>query len=132
MMIKLKALGLSVILFSYFILFSHCTADQLPEPQALDDCDDPTINYQDDIAPIIDNSCAYSGCHLGSAPGIFDTYEGLAGVLDNGRFMERAITLKDDPNLGMPPDYAPSDRPKNLTEEELQLIQCWLEAGYPK
>lgn len=130
-MIKLKTIGLFAIIFSYFLLFSQCTADQLPEPQALTNCDDLSLNYQNNIAPIIENSCAYNGCHLGTAPGIFESYEGLLGVLDKGWFMERVITLKDDPNLGMPPNYAPAERPKDLTEEELQLIRCWVEAGYP-
>ena len=124
--------GFSVIAITFCLSFSHCTADQLPEPQPVAGCDDATLSYSSTIAGIIENSCAYSGCHLDSAPGTYDSYQGLFGILNSGSFRERVITLRDDPNLGMPPDNAPLDRPKNLTTEELQLIQCWLEAGYPE
>ena len=132
MKINLRPIGPPIIIFILCLLFSQCTADQLPELQPLEGCDDPMITYEPDIIGIIENSCAYSGCHLDSAPGTYDSYDGLLTVLNNGSFMERVITLKDDSNLGMPPDYAPTDRSKNLTSEELQLIQCWLEAGYPQ
>jgi hypothetical protein len=32
----------------------------------------------------------------------------------------------------MPPDYAPEGRAKDLTDDELITITCWLEAGHPK
>ena len=85
------------------------------------------------IKAIIDNSCAYSGCHLdGSAPGVYTTYSGVASVVESGRFREKVVSLRDDPNLGMPPDFAPEGRPKDLTQFELELIQCWLENNYPE
>jgi hypothetical protein len=132
MQIQCKAFRLPISIFICCLLFSHCTADQLPEPQPLEGCEDLMITYESAIISIIENSCAYSGCHLDSAPGTYDDYEGLLGILNNGSFMERVITLRDDPNLGMPPDYAPIDRPRNLTTEEIQIIRCWLEAGYPQ
>lgn len=121
-----------VIALSFCLSFSRCTADQLPEPQPVVGCEDFTISYSSNIIGIIENSCAYSGCHLDSAPGTYDSYQGLLGNLNNGSFRERVITLKDDPFLGMPPDNAPDGHPHNLTAEEIQLIQCWLEAGYPE
>lgn len=129
---RFHSIGPTICLLASCLFLLRCTADQLPEPQPLQGCDDPTISYSSSIVDIIENSCAYSGCHLDSAPGTYVSYQGLIGNLNNGRFMERVITLKDDPNLGMPPDFAPDDRPQNLTAEELQLIRCWLEAGYPE
>jgi hypothetical protein len=32
----------------------------------------------------------------------------------------------------MPPDYAPEGRPRDLTQEQLDLIECWLDSGYPE
>lgn len=132
MNINLQIIGPTALLFVFGLLLPRCTADQLPEPQPAAGCDDATLSYSSTIAGIIENSCAYSGCHLDSAPGTYDSYQGLLGILNSGSFRERVVTLRDDPNLGMPPDNAPLDRPKNLTTEELQLIQCWLEAGYPE
>ncbi|MEL7123194.1 MAG: hypothetical protein AAFO07_27340 [Bacteroidota bacterium] len=115
-------------------LLTYCTNDELPapDPAASDECDNISATYDTNIKPIIDNSCAYSGCHLGSAPGRYDTYEGMLPNLQNGLILQRVITLRDDPNVGMPPNYAPSNRPQDLSDEDFQLIKCWLENGFPK
>lgn len=113
------------------LVFAACTRDALPEPVEAT-CDGEVPTYVADVEIIIENTCAYSGCHLGGAPGIYNTYEGLLGDLQSGSFRERVLTLREDPNLGMPPDYSPADRPQDLTEAELLTITCWLEAGFPK
>ncbi|MBC6995785.1 hypothetical protein QWY85_17780 [Neolewinella lacunae] len=112
------------------LVFAACTRDALPEPTAAN-CEGEVPTYAADVEVIIENTCAYSGCHLGGAPGIYNSYEGLLNDLQDGSFRERVITLREDPNLGMPPDYSPADRPRNLTEAELLIISCWLEAGFP-
>ena len=127
---------LTIRSFPFFLiplfLFSYCTSDELPEPQGIQGCENLNLSYEADIRIIIENSCAYSGCHLDSAPGDYSGYDGLKGALGQGSFLQRVVTLRNDPNLGMPPDYAPADRPRNLTDEELQILQCWIEAGYPE
>lgn len=110
---------------------SSCTADELPEPLT-SDCQGLVPNYVQDIVPILEASCAYSGCHLGGAPGIYDSYNNLLPDLESGRFRNRVIEMRNDPVLGMPPNYSPEGRPKMLTEDELLLISCWLEAGFPE
>lgn len=118
--------------FAFAVLFSgSCTTDTLPEPTPTP-CDNVMPTYTTNIRPIIEESCSYSGCHLGGAPGLYDNYGGLLADLESGLFRQRVLLRKDDPNVGMPPDYAPEDRPKDLTDEELILIECWLEAGYPE
>ena len=110
-----------------------CVNDQLPEPALPESCMDSIPTYEGSIKAIIDNTCAYSGCHLdGSAPGVYANYEGLRIVLESGRFKERVIGLRGDPNQGMPPSFAPDGRPKELTEMELELLQCWLENDFPE
>lgn len=101
----------------------------MPEPSL---CEGISPTYEVEIRPIIEASCAYSGCHLGGAPGLYNSYEGLLANLNDGTFRQRVISQKDDPNVGMPPNYAPSDRPQDLTAEELNLIECWLDAGFPR
>jgi hypothetical protein len=121
------------LVFLVLLCCSACTNDQLPEPAPVEGCETIMPTYDDDIKPIIDNSCAYSGCHLdGSAPGIYIDYEGLLPILESGFFRSRVIFDKDDPNIGMPPNYAPNDRPQDLTQEELDLITCWLDNGFPE
>ena len=110
---------------------ASCAADQLPEPVEMP-CDIGVVTYTADIEPIIQQSCAYSGCHLGGAPGLYDSYEGVLPALENGSFRDRVISRMDDPNVGMPPNYAPDDRPQDLTEDQIALISCWLDAGFPR
>lgn len=125
-----KFLSLILAPLAVFVVAS-CTTDVLPEPTELP-CDDVMPTYVTDIEPIIEASCAYSGCHLGTAPGIYTSYDGVLPQLEAGSFRERVITMQADQNLGMPPDYAPADRPADLTEDELRIIQCWLDAGFPR
>ncbi|MEL6969069.1 MAG: hypothetical protein AAFZ63_16570 [Bacteroidota bacterium] len=113
------------------LLLGACTSDQLPEITAAD-CSNVEATYGVDIKPIIDGSCAYSGCHLDSSPGRFDDYAGLLPYLEDNTFRQRVIIEQADPTTGMPPNYAPEDRPRDLSLEELILIECWLDAGFPE
>lgn len=114
------------------LALSSCTSDKLPAPSGAATCTDTIPSYDPQIRQIIEESCAYSGCHLdGSAPGIYDSYSGLLPNIESGAFRSRVLQLKDDPNRGMPPDYAPEGRPKDLTQAQLDLLQCWLDSGFP-
>lgn len=113
-------------------LGSSCTNDALPQPTEVVCGDMVDLTYEQDVRPIIEATCAYSGCHLGGAPGVYNSYDGLLQDLEDGSFRDRVVTQREDPNVGMPPNYAPADRPEDLTEEELGIIRCWLEAGFPR
>ena len=126
----MKKNRISLFAILCLLLLSDCTNDQLPPPET-GDCSTLQPTYENAVKEIIDRSCAYSGCHLNSAPGNYTTYDGLLGVLNSGDFNSRVISMKTDPVLGMPPDRA-TGGPKDLTEEELNIISCWLEAGFPE
>lgn len=127
---KLRALAAGLLLV-YFCL-PACTNDQLPEPMVLAACDTIQTSYEANVKDIIDRTCAYSGCHIDASIGNYLTYEGMLGRLNSGGIRNRVISLRDDPVVGMPPDYVPPGRPEDLTQAELEIIECWLEAGYPK
>ncbi|MCR9100045.1 MAG: hypothetical protein NXI25_08850 [bacterium] len=115
------------------LAYSGCTSDQLPEPMVAATCTDTIPAYDPQVRQIIEESCAYSGCHLdGTAPGVYDSYQGVLPNIESGAFRTRVLELKDDPNQGMPPDYAPEGRPKDLTPEQLDLLECWLDSGHPE
>lgn len=116
---------ISIIVLFFILSLWACTKDQA-EP-FVSNCVEP-VNYEDDIAQIIDNTCAYSGCHngTGAAPGNYGFYSGLRNTFQNSdEFVNRVISLKD-----MPPDYATG--PTELTAEEFNKILCWIESGYPE
>ena len=114
---------------TYFILLCvlafSCSRTELPFGNS-ENCD-TEINFTDDIQGIINNSCAYSGCHLDVAPGNYTSFQGLQGAINSGEFFTRVLSIRD-----MPPNYAPEGRPKSLTPMEIELINCWAENDYPQ
>lgn len=79
--------------------------------------------YTGDIASIIENKCAISGCHnAGSHLGDFTTYGEVKERADNGRIRQNVFELKI-----MPPASA-----EKLTDAEKEKLQCWLDDGAPQ
>jgi len=121
-------------LFLSIFLFTDCSRDKLEESQV--ECDE-SVTYNTVIKPIIDESCAYSGCHDGGAgigPADYTRYDGMLRHLNSGSFRSRTIDQKDSPSIGMPPDmsvYVESLK-DDLSEEELEMITCWLDNGFPE
>lgn len=113
-------------LFWVILLLNSCTLDELIRPSETS-CDNIVTSYELNIRQIVDNTCAYSGCH----PEYTD-YQGILPVLEDGSFRTRVLKLRADANLGMPPDYAPDSRPKDLSQEQINLISCWLENDFPE
>lgn len=128
-------IGLISVLF--FALSTPACMSKKLEPVATELCDSVMVTYDTHIKEIIDNSCAYVPCHDGAAgigPGNYSTYGGLSPDINSGSFKERVIDQKDDPSIGMPPNQSswPQSLKDDLTAEELELIQCWINAGYPE
>ncbi len=117
--------------FTCMGLFAACTSDivTIAEPTPCEIAGD--VTYDNQIQTIIDTNCNDGSCHGGGAPGNYTTLAGMQDVITNGKFEERVFTLKDDPNMGMPPNYA-QNSPMDLTDEELELLQCWADAGFPE
>ncbi len=88
------------------------------------------LSYQVDILPIIQETCNYAGCHAGA----YSDYEGIEPKLQSGKLVDRVFQRMDDPALRMPPSKTvyPDVMRENLTQEELDLIQCWINQGYPR
>lgn len=117
--------------FLLILFVVACTTDELPEPDP-SACVGDVPTYEMDIRPIVEETCAYSGCHLGGAPGVYNTYSNVALDVASGIFRERVIDLRTDPLNGMPPNNAPASRRTDLTDEELMLIDCWIQGGHPE
>jgi len=111
-----------------------CTTDKLVEPKPADDCVNYDATYDGEIKLIIDINCAHSGCHVsgGGAPGDFATYNGMEDYMNDGGIRESVIVLRNDPEHGMPPNWDTNDGPKDLTDEEFKIMQCWINSGYPE
>ncbi|HHM20865.1 MAG TPA: hypothetical protein ENJ20_02475 [Bacteroidetes bacterium] len=116
-----------------------CTSDKLPPNDSPAFCDNLFPTYSQDVKTIIDESCAYSGCHDGAGgigPFNYTDYKTLSDYLDTKMavFRDRVFDQKEDPVIGMPPDQSvyPESFKDDLTEQELEVLRCWLDSGYPE
>jgi hypothetical protein len=123
---------LALILIQVIAVLSYaCTKDTAdappppPPPTAIRFCDSITVSFSADIQPIMDNSCAFSGCHnsTGTTNGqfAFDTYAGVNAAQLDPKFWD-AISHAS----GASP--MPSGSPR-LADSLLQKIECWIEQG---
>lgn len=123
-----------ILLFVLTILSLSCSRDEVDPPE--NNCAED-ISYNNDVKEIIDATCAYSGCHDGAGgegPNNYNNYAGMLVHLQSGSFKNRVIDQQDDPTFGMPPDMSiyPQSLVDDLTEEQLEVITCWIEAGFPE
>lgn len=112
----------SALIFTFFILLAACTKDKIVIIE--NSCPDE-VAYSLQVKQIIDETCAYADCHDGggSAPGDFTSYDRMKSFLTDNKFVRRTIDLRD-----MPPNY--SSGPKSLTQEQLDMLLCWIEGDY--
>ena len=115
-------------------LLIRCSSDVLPEPEA---CDTIMPTYSNDVQDIINQTCAYSGCHDGAGgigPGDYSTLEGIQGTIERGSFVDRVITSRDNPSRGMPPNASvyPESLQDDLSPIQLEVITCWIQNGFPE
>ncbi len=132
---KLKIIQIALLLFGV-LTFAACSdddeEDNMDDPMTMTDvCDDHVATYDGDVKEVINNSCAYSGCHnadndFGLAD--YSTFDKLMAILDNDKFEERVLTAKNMP----PASLVPEGRPAELTAEQLELLTCWKDAGFPE
>jgi len=103
-----------------------CSYDQLPEPTVSDSCDTLQPTYNDGIEELLERTCAYEGCHItGFSSGDFTSYAGTTPFI-------QSIENRSLNRLDMPPNYAPDGKPKSLTDEEKELLECWISNGFPE
>ena len=117
------------------LVFVHmmlgCDDIVLPPAQG---CDTLTASYTTNVKSIIDQTCAYSGCHNGgsNAPGNYASFAGIRSSLDDGSFVNRVIDQQNNPSRGMPPNASvyPESQQDDLSPEQLEIIQCWIDGGF--
>ncbi len=100
-----------------------------------DACADIDATFDGDVIGVLSVTCSYDACH-GAASMFgqkdYNVFSNLQPFLEDGSFEKRVLNGGDADNPVMPPPYAPEGNPKELTEEQLQILMCWKEAGYPE
>lgn len=101
------------------ITFHSCYNDKVEDLYGPVTCDLSDITYTNDVAIIINSSCATTGCHVsgGTGTGNFTNFSELKSKVDNGTFATRVLNDKT-----MPPSTP-------LTECELLILQNWIDNG---
>ena len=107
------------LLLLVFFTIMACDNVELPEPPPPPICD--TLTYDVHLQPIIDKSCAFSGCHdeIQTAPGNFTNYTTLLPYLEDGFLVERVFIDQDMPLA-----------PGSLNSSQRDSIECWLNTGF--
>ncbi len=109
------------ILFKILVLtlVSSCYNDNEEDLYGPINCDVSEVTYSVNVQPIINSSCATTGCHTsgGTAPGNFNNYNELKSKVDNGTFENRVLIQKT-----MPPNSP-------LSDCELETLQAWIDGG---
>ena len=75
------------------------------------------VSWTNEIKPIMENSCALSGCHNGSSRSDLRTFE-------NAKFHAKSIKSKTQ-DRSMP-------REGTLTQQQIDIIACWVDDGAPQ
>ena len=108
-----------LLLCIFAIVCSNCTSDStddltIPIPSA--------ITYTQHVQPILDTSCATSGCHNASsntAGLVLETYDQAKDAFEN-RF---ALGRMQSQGASMPPSG-------NLPSTSIDIIRNWKDQGY--
>ena len=131
---RLFVLIISLTSIAILLTETACTTDQLLEMPPLALCDTLPVSYDLQVKAIIDTNCAFAGCHVSgtAAPGNYTTYNRMLPFLTDREFKRFVIDLRNDPELGMPPDWVTNPGPNDLTDEEFDIISCWVQNDYPE
>jgi hypothetical protein len=112
------------LLFSLllFLNLAACTNNKREEPQPFTTAECKNITYSANVFPIIQQTCAITGCHIAGFPdGDFTRFEDLKDKVNNGSFKNSVI----DGNAPVMPETG------KLPDAQIQVLQCWLKNGAP-
>jgi hypothetical protein len=109
------------ILFLLFSMAFFSCKEENKDSEKPTDTDCSKVSYSADVKPIINKSCALSGCHgSGSNNGDLTLFSGVKAKAEDGTLNNRVLVKKDMPPSG------------SLSSEELAKIDCWIKNGAPE
>jgi hypothetical protein len=118
---KKTVIYFAVLLVTSFT-FEACKKDKTPEVIAPLECTD-TISFSATIEPLINQSCATSGCHNATGSGGYN-FSGYTSIFNNREIILKTIRHEDGVTA------MPIGAPK-LIEAQINAVACWIEQGAP-
>ena len=125
-MIKHFVLFFTVLLV-FLVGMNSCYYDNAEDLYPGSSCDTTNISYSNDLRPLLDESCAYVGCHAGNSPSAqldLTDYQDVKRIADNGQLVNRISRPSGDPGL-MPPGG-------RLGMCSIEQIEAWVASGAPQ
>ena len=124
-----KNISLTAIL-SVAIIIGSCKKEKADEPETVTSsisCEDKSFTYTNDVAQILNTSCAFTGCHntatSSSAAGInLDNYTSAKAEAEKARFLN---SIRHENTLNPMPKGG-----SKLSDEKIKTIECWIEQGF--
>lgn len=112
---KYISIFIGCLVISFSILFASCKKKKESKNTSSSavTCNGSNASYNSNIKAIINNNCV--GCH-----GQYNTFAGLQSSLNDGSFAREVLTNKTMP------------KGRSISNEDLSIIQCWKEKGYPE
>lgn len=104
------------------LLFSFsCAYDNAEDLYGKVECPPGGVSFSNTIEPIISMNCAVSGCHVnGNQLPTLETYEQIAA---------NAAMIRHRTSNGIMP---PPTSGISISQEEIDNIACWVDAGAPQ
>ncbi len=106
-------------IFSTLKLLKRYGDSSLPEVE-IDECGG-TVSFASDVKPIVDTSCAITGCHNGDN-GADKNWTVFANFQSKSSNVKDRITRPAGADGHMPASGS-------ITEDEIQTIVCWVDQG---
>jgi uncharacterized membrane protein len=106
------------IRFVILLIVGGCAYDNEADLYGTPACPPDEISFSQDIKPIIQTNCAIANCHVdGRQLPSLETFE---------QIQANAQRIKSRTGNGTMP---PPTSGKSLSESEIELISCWVDAG---
>lgn len=119
---KLPCLSL-LFFMSFVFMVVSCSKDD----EQVEDCTTLQVTYNKDVAPIFNQNCASSGCHgapQAAAGYALDDYINSRLAAMSGRLLG---SIKHQSGFSAMPKGA-----SKLSNEDIQIINCWIDTGMPE
>jgi hypothetical protein len=110
---------ISVVLTGVVLLFNSCYNNKEEILYGTISCDGANISFATNVFPIIQTSCAVTGCHAAGStngPGPLTSYTEIKNAAAR---IKPAVVSRFMPKVG------------SLTTSQIKTISCWVDAGAP-
>ena len=123
LVVKKARVPFSIVSMMYITASSSCSHDKATIKIKPAYCDTSTVTFNKNVLAIMMTHCSsppFASCHHWAT-----NYSDVKLYVDLGRFQDRVLVMQNMP----PPNNIENAPP--LSEEELEILRCWVYQGTP-